>query len=135
MRADWHCAVVNRLCSPRPKNEKAPGPWNRRTGFQGNGRLAFCPPQPHPPPNASVTPSETPRLESDPVELRSYSLSTLESGAAANTPGSWKLPRSVDGVAWSDVSSSSSTSDFTGGASQTKHTVLGASATHGGYAH
>ena len=70
-----------------------------------------------------------------PVELRSYSLSTLEGGAAANTPASWKLQRSVDGSVWSDVSTSATTATFPGGASQTKQTNLGGSATYGGYAH
>ncbi|GAA2009033.1 Cys-Gln thioester bond-forming surface protein [Microbacterium ulmi] len=64
-----------------------------------------------------------------PVELRDYAVTSLGS---ADAPTSWKLQRSSDGgQTWTDVSSSATTHTFAGPG--TKRTVLGASATYGGY--
>ncbi len=53
-------------------------------------------------------------------EPRSYSVTTREGGAAANTPASWKLQRSADGVTFTDVSTSGVTHTFAGGAAETR---------------
>lgn len=54
-------------------------------------------------------------------EPRSYSVTSLAGGAAANTPTGWVLQRSVDGgTTFTTVSTSSVSATFTGGAAETK---------------
>ena len=53
-------------------------------------------------------------------EPRSYAVTTREGGAAANTPASWKLQRSANGVTYTDVSTSTVTHTFAGGPAETR---------------
>ena len=68
-----------------------------------------------------------------PVELRSFSVTSLDGGTQGSTPTAWRLQRTVDGTTWSDVPTSGTSYAFAGGDAQTRATTLGASATYGGY--
>lgn len=65
---------------------------------------------------------------------RSYTVTTLDGGSAGSTPASWKLQRSSDGGAtYVDVSASSATGSFSGGAAQSRSTNIPDGATDGSY--
>ena len=67
-------------------------------------------------------------------EPRSYAVTSRDGGAAANTPASWKLQRSTDGVTFTDVSTSTVTHSFAGGAAATRVSGnIPSGATYGSY--
>lgn len=53
-------------------------------------------------------------------EPRSYAVTSLDGGAAANAPTAWRLQRSSDGATYSDVSTGSVSHSFAGGAAETR---------------
>lgn len=70
----------------------------------------------------------------EPYEIRNYQVELSSTGSLGNAPSSWRLERSADGVTYTPVSSSATTRTVSE-AGEIQNTVLGASATVGGYEH